>query len=137
MQGTTAYEIHCAERNYERLCFGVPAIDKVVPSILCTGITEISGQAGSGKTQMCLHLALRCQIDMENASVAYMSCGEGDFPVRRLSQMAKAMTEQSPTRNEYELLNNIYIEKVDHFEHLQDSIVSYLNWFEYILICIV
>ena len=126
MSFTTAFDLWNVQSGRDRLCFGVSAIDKVIHALPLSGITEISGEAGSGKTQVCLHLALRCQIDIENASVAYISCGEGDFPVRRLSQMAKLMMDQSPSRNDLELLNNIYIEKVDHFEHLRDSLVRYL-----------
>ena len=70
------------------LSFGCKVIDSIIGKIKVGGITEIAGEAGSGKTQICLSLSLNCQLSIEdggmNGGCAYLSCGEGEFPIRRL-----------------------------------------------------
>ena len=77
------------------LSTGCPIIDSVTGGIKTGIITEIAGEAGCGKTQICLTLALQSQLPIAlgglNGQVAYMSCGEGEFPIRRLQQLATEM----------------------------------------------
>lgn len=97
MNAVTALDLKENETKFPHLRFGCPVIDNTVGHILSSGITELSGEAGAGKSQVCMHLALRCQLSPElggcGGTAAYMSCGEGEFPIRRLSQMAAAMTK--------------------------------------------
>lgn len=49
-----------------RLSFGDPIIDNCLDGgILPRAITEIAGEAGSGKTQLCLQLSLQVQLPIE------------------------------------------------------------------------
>lgn len=66
-------------------------------SLLCGGIhtgqlTEVAGEAGCGKTQLCLHLLLRAQLPRPLGGLggaAVYLCTEGDFAVKRLKQMVE------------------------------------------------
>ncbi len=69
---------------------------------------------GSGKTQLCLTLALRSQLAEDrgglNGHCCYLSCCEGEFPIRRLVQISKQCEEQYGI-SEDELLKGVHIEQ--------------------------
>lgn len=95
------------------LSIGCPIIDDVLGGgFPCGGITEISGEAGCGKTQICLTLAMQCMLPESQGglggAVCYLSCGEGRFPVTRLSQLAQAYEPRCPGAD---LLSNVFIEE--------------------------
>ena len=73
------------------LSFGCRLLDDAIGCLPICGINEISGEAGSGKTQFCLSFSLQCQLPITsgglNGSCAYITSGEGEFPIRRLSQL--------------------------------------------------
>ena len=146
MQSVSAYDMKLSQISLPQIRFNIPSIDHVVGSIRFGGITEISGEAGCGKSQICLFLALKCSLNIEfggvNGSTAYFNCGEGEFPVRRLSQMANAMSEKINneassgiiTDNNTDtiatpilpgaLMEKVFIERIDNFEQLLESVVS-------------
>ena len=83
----TALEWYNDKPRQKVISFGCQALDKLTGGISTYGITEISGIAGSGKTQICLVLSLQCALaglfGGSNDNVAYISCGEGMFPLKR------------------------------------------------------
>ena len=89
------------------LSFGCAILDRAVGRLQSHGITEIAGEAGAGKTQFCLNLSLQCQQPSSSGGLggacAYIACGEGDFPIRRLNQLASAQPGTS--------LENVHIEQ--------------------------
>lgn len=84
-----------------RLGTGCTVLDKFLGGGLLTRqLTEISGEAGSGKTQLCLQLCLQAQLSLRNgglAGTAIYICTEGDFPSKRLQQMVQAFQRKHPT----------------------------------------
>jgi RecA/RadA recombinase len=109
------------------LTFGSEIIDSTTGGLPCLGINEISGEAGSGKTQICLALSLQCylksKIDNTNmGSTAYLSCCEGEFPIKRLSQIASNL-ELKTNISQSEFLDHIHIEKC----YNSDDVVNTLN----------
>ena len=92
MEPKTAFEL-LQQYNNERpdLSFGCGVLDKAIGRIPTCGINEISGEAGAGKTQFCLGLSLQCQLPISSGGLggacAYIISGEGEFPIRRLSQL--------------------------------------------------
>lgn len=64
----TIYQLdaECMEKNFgkwKRITSGCSALDKILKSgISNVGITEISGESGSGKSQICLQLAVTVQL---------------------------------------------------------------------------
>jgi RecA/RadA recombinase len=117
------------------------------------GITEIAGEAGCGKTQTCLTLALQVssnnfrelptttsmlaasadwiqvQLDVKyggrGGAAAYLSCGEGIFPIRRLSQLAAAFETRTGVPSE-QLLANVHIEQCYNIDDAQAILVGEL-----------
>jgi RecA/RadA recombinase len=117
------------------------------------GITEIAGEAGCGKTQTCLTLALQVsrnfrevpattsmlavradwiqvQLDVKyggrGGAAAYLSCGEGIFPIRRLSQLAAAYELRTGVPSE-QLLANVHIEQCYNIDDAQAILVAEIN----------
>jgi hypothetical protein len=87
----------------------------------------LSGEAGCGKTQLCLTLALQVQLDLQHGgrdgAAAYLSCGEGTFPIRRLSQMAQAFAVRTGLPQE-RLLSNVHIEHCYNIDDAQTILVG-------------
>lgn len=110
MTPTSAFELFMSERH--ELSFGCKKIDDAIGKLNIAGITEISGEAGTGKTQFCLCLSLQCQLPVSSGGMdgtcAYLSCGEGQFPIRRLSQLAACY---DPNITQASFLENVVIEQ--------------------------
>lgn len=84
------------------------------------GITEICGTAGSGKSQICMQLALTVQLAEESGGLgkgAVFICTENAFPSKRLIQMASTFAQRYDSIAEpIDFLDNIFI------EHVADSV---------------
>jgi predicted ATP-dependent serine protease len=125
----TAFDLLNDEQHRARLPIGCPGIDSCIGGGIRTeGVTEICGEAASGKTQICLHLLLQVQSQVSegglNGSAFYVST-EGDAPMKRLQQMAvgfatrkfgsdRGRAEAEVTR----LMEGIFIEVVQDLEQL-------------------
>ncbi|KAK6639625.1 hypothetical protein RUM43_007898 [Polyplax serrata] len=75
----------------KKLSTGCPILDRFLSGgILTEGITEICGESGAGKTQLCMQLALTAQYPTDmgglNGGVIYI-CTEEQFHSRRLQQI--------------------------------------------------
>ena len=100
---------------------------------LVHGITEISGEAGAGKTQFCLSLALMAYLEEEhgglNSSAIYLNCGEGPFPMKRLEVLAKAFEKKyskngvnpAPGKSANDFLNHVIIETMHNTEMMLEA----------------
>ena len=89
----TASTLATDPRETSRLSFGCPLLDAAFGGGLpLVGIHEICGEAGSGKTQVSLQLALQATLPVSCGGLGgrccYLTSGEGQFPVRRLEQLA-------------------------------------------------
>lgn len=124
MTPKSAFDLLLNQR--QKLSFGCPKIDEVIGKLdPDSGITELSGEAGSGKTQICLVLSLQCQLPLSSGGIAgccaYLSCGEGDFPIRRLSQLASSFEARSGF-TQTTLLGNIFINQCYSPEDVQNTL---------------
>jgi DNA-repair protein XRCC3 len=103
--------------RFQKLSFGCQDLDRVTDGGLSTrGINEICGEAGTGKTQMCLQLALMAQLPRDLGGTgkgAVYICTEESFNSRRLLGMFEGIYRQFPnvreTYTEQRFLNNIFI----------------------------
>jgi RecA/RadA recombinase len=100
----------------DKCTLGCPILDSALRGgIPCGSITELVGECGSGKTQLCLQLLLCAQLPVSKGGLGSSSIyihSEGYFASRRLQQLAQAflrnggfnpMTRKSFTRAEPEL----------------------------------
>lgn len=97
--------------KWRHITFGCKALDKITRNGLpVRGITEIVGESGCGKSQICLQLTLNVQLPIANGglgkSTVYI-CTEDAFPSKRLVQMAYLYTQ---TFHIDTWLDNIFVE---------------------------
>lgn len=89
--------------------------------ILSHGITEISGESASGKTQLCLQLCLNVQLPLSlgglNGGAAYI-CTEDIFPNKRLHQMIQYFSRKMEDRLVKNYGDGIFIEHISDLEGL-------------------
>jgi RecA/RadA recombinase len=100
----------------------------------CQGITEVSGEAGAGKTQFCLTLCLQCHVEEAygglHGNAVYLSCGEGLFPQRRLEELALqlsnkylALSPQNPYYEKEKFMDDVFIQEF----HTLESVLEVLT----------
>lgn len=119
---------HEADSNRGKLKFGCRSLDCIIRNGLNSGITEISGESGAGKTQICLQLSLMVQLCVEQGGLdkgAVFICTEDAFPSKRLFQMADVFTKRYGNKS---YLDNIFIEHVHDSEHLVECVLSRLPY---------
>lgn len=103
--------------KWRHITFRCAELDKITRNGLpIRGLTEIVGESGCGKSQICLQLALNVQLSIAcgglEKSAVYI-CTEDAFPSKRLLQMAE-FYEKEFRSNKW--LDNIFI------EHVPDSV---------------
>ncbi|CAL4063014.1 unnamed protein product [Meganyctiphanes norvegica] len=104
---------------------GCNAIDNILKGgIPFRGITEITGQSGSGKTQVGLQLALRAQLPKHlggfDKCVAYI-CTESQFPAARLQQMVVAFHRKKLIPKK-PFTDNLLIHHIPDMDSLADCV---------------
>ena len=76
---------------------GCPRLDALFATaggVPALGIAELCGEAGSGKTQLCLQMAVRCVLPVELGglgSVCVYLCAEDALPTARLEAIMRAI----------------------------------------------
>ncbi|XP_035221283.1 DNA repair protein XRCC3-like [Stegodyphus dumicola] len=129
---STAYSLLNNEKlQRQRLCLQFLQTDYVI----YTGtITEICGESGSGKTQLCLHLSIYAQLPHHlgglNSEVLYIH-SEGDFPIKRFIQLAKAVQKQHASSKIKNVTDGLILKKVHNINEmmhvLQQSLPNLLQ----------
>lgn len=132
-------------RKWKRITTGCSALDKILDNGLSNvGITEICGESGSGKSQICLQLAVSVQLpehlgglgqgylivkDNQNASrkcsilgAVYIST-EDIVPTSRTSDIAKYYKKYHKGEVEHiDFSDNIFI---DHVYDVVNILISF------------
>ncbi|XP_034247672.1 DNA repair protein XRCC3 [Thrips palmi] len=88
---TTALESENSLEKWKRLSTGCHILDHALGGgFPARGITELAGESGCGKTQLCLQLCLGVQYSQSqggfNSGAVYI-CTEDSFPTNRLQQL--------------------------------------------------
>ncbi|WAR19499.1 XRCC3-like protein [Mya arenaria] len=124
LKPVTALELHKSPRENQRLTTGCGVLDQALRGgLLCRGITEISGESSSGKTQFALQLSLTAQLAPLygglDAGTLYI-CTEDAFPSKRLYQMIENFTSRHGKKlcTHGNLGDKIFIEHVPDFDSL-------------------
>lgn len=108
----SAFDYFKQKEKFQQVKFNVESLDSLTEGGIDVGsVTEIFGEAGSGKSQLCMQLALNCALPkkyngLEGRSV-YVSTDKR-FSIQRLNQMANCMKEMFNLQD-LELLDNIDI----------------------------
>lgn len=98
----TAADLYLDTFERGRLSFGCPVFDEVFDGGLpLHGLSEVCGEAGSGKTQLCLQLAVSAVLPVSCGGRGGKCCylttqGEGSFPVKRLEQLCASAASRAP-----------------------------------------
>lgn len=114
-----------ANHKYDvKIKLQIRSLDKLLcGGLRIRGITEICGEAGSGKTQICLHLCLVVQLPAScgglGSKAIYIST-EGPIPLKRLEAMAASMKKRFETKaKNIDFLNNIHcLVQLDAVSHI-------------------
>ncbi len=106
-----------------RLSFGCEILDSLFGRGLAPGVYEITGEAGSGKTQLAMQLMLIARLPCDLGGLSSASIflnSESDFPIDRLHQLAEHWEKRyswiEMKRNDF--LDRIYIENVKSLDSL-------------------
>ncbi|KAK0080121.1 hypothetical protein PV325_000427 [Microctonus aethiopoides] len=114
------------DTSEDYLTTGCTIIDKALRGgISRKGITQIYGEAGTGKTQLALQLCLTAQIPSDQgcqAGAIYI-CTESVFPSKRLQNLL----EESPIAKEHNLNGDlIFIEHISTVNDLEICVINRL-----------
>eukprot|EP00960_Hanusia_phi_P054012 762521-Hanusia_phi.AAC.12 len=109
---------------------GLPPVWFTVIYAFVYSVTEVCGEAGAGKTQLMLHLMIRCQYSKEQGGLgrkAVYVCTEGEPPMKRLRQIADSCKDEIlPHWKGAHPCDNIFIEKAHTPPELEYVIESRL-----------
>lgn len=88
--------------QWRRITFGCAALDRLTRNGLpVRGLTELSGCAGAGKSQLCMQLALMVQLPVDLGGLggaAVYICTEGAFASGRLLELIESVRSQFGSR---------------------------------------
>lgn len=103
--------------KWQKITFGCTALDRLTHNGIPTiGITEIAGEAGSGKSQICMQLALMVQLHQSMGGLekgAVFICTEDAFASQRLFQITEAVNVLYGARvREIPFANRIFVDHV-------------------------
>ncbi|CAG9840072.1 unnamed protein product [Diabrotica balteata] len=109
----------------DRLSTGCVSIDRIIRGgIPLSGITEIYGYSGVGKTQLCLQLALQVQLSVEEGGLnkgAVYICTEDVFPTKRFHQMAQFFKIRHNLSNK-NLESNVFLKHASDITELTNCV---------------
>lgn len=123
----TADSYFSHEEKFEKIKFNAKSLDNLLQGGIDLGcITEFYGQSGSGKTQLCLQLALNCQLPRQlgglEGKAIYISTDKA-FPIKRLAQMEKSLKAE----HKINFLENIFIFEFNTGKNLQHFVENDLK----------
>lgn len=84
-------------------------------------ITEICGESGSGKTQLCLLLSICALMPKHlgglDSKVIYIH-SEGEFPIKRFVELSKAFKERNIECKDFNFTDNLILKKVFYLKEI-------------------
>lgn len=112
----------------KRLSTGCLKLDEIFNGGLPTrGITEISGESGSGKSQLCMQISLTVQYPIESGGLdggVIFICTEEYFSSKRLQQLIKNFPSKyykDPNR-EINFSDHIFVEHINDYDNLHQCL---------------
>lgn len=121
-----------AESVRDAISLGDAALDDLVGGggVQLGLVTEIAGESATGKTHLCLHLALQVQLPPSYGGVqggCIMLCSEGAFPSKRMKQIAEDMVDRLDPEADVETavtgcMDNVHLLRGEDVESLQHAL---------------
>nr|CAD7424350.1 unnamed protein product [Timema monikensis] len=117
--------------KWRLLSVGCPKLDEFLGGgVAMRGITELAGESGSGKTQLCLQMCLTVQYPEINGGLSAGSVyinTEDVFPSRRLHQLIQKFPSRVRSEDtSIQFGNNIFIEHIADVESLKKCVFGQL-----------
>nr|CAD7395318.1 unnamed protein product [Timema poppensis] len=117
--------------KWRLLSVGCPKLDEFLGGgVAVRGITELAGESGSGKTQLCLQMCLSVQYPEINGGLSAGSVyinTEDVFPSRRLHQLIQKFPSRFHSEDtSIQFGNNIFIEHIADVESLKKCVFGQL-----------
>ncbi|XP_055386581.1 DNA repair protein XRCC3 [Condylostylus longicornis] len=120
---------HPFSTRWSKLSFGCHSIDNCTNGgIVTRGITEIYGEAGTGKSQILMQLCLTVQLPEKNGGFqkkAVLIYTEGKFPTIRLTQIATQYAQKYQMITE-DFLDGIFIQLIKNTDMLMSCLSNQL-----------
>lgn len=109
------------------LGLGCEILDEFLAGGLRLGITELSGEAGAGKTQISLQMMLNVQMPREVGGLdgaALCIYTEGEFPMSRLLQIETGYKKKFPETKKHQFLDFIIVKPAKTVTELVDVLFN-------------
>ncbi|KAL5549141.1 hypothetical protein UlMin_004372 [Ulmus minor] len=107
----------------QKCTLGCPILDRCLGGgVPCNSVTELVAESGSGKTQLCLQLALSAQLPLSHGGLSASSLyihTEFPFPFRRLQQLSRAFCLDSRLKGNP--CDNVFVHAVHSADQLFDE----------------
>lgn len=121
----TGLEVYEERQRVDRISTGVRALDKLLGGgIECRAVTELCGEFGAGKTQICYQLSVMAQLPREKGGLGckvYYIDTEGTFRPERILEIAKKKLGLDDAKAR-EILRNIYYARAYTTDHLEQLV---------------
>ncbi|KAF5749422.1 X-ray repair cross complementing 3 (XRCC3) isoform 1 [Tripterygium wilfordii] len=121
----------------QKCTLGCPILDRSLGGgVPCNSITEIVAESGSGKTQLCLQIALHFQLPVSHGGLAASSLylhTEFPFPFRRLHQLSHSfcsLYNRLYNGVNYNPCDHLYV----HSIHTADQLLDIMSKIESFLV---
>lgn len=136
-QSSQTLDVHFQNNaeKFELIPFNVSAIDQLLQGgIGVCSVTEINGAGGSGKTQLCLHLAFNCRLPLHlggsDGKVMYLSTDK-IVSGKRLLQLESAFKRKYGHLADVNYMDGIFFSELnkpeDFEEFLKECLPQYLQ----------
>ncbi|RDX80062.1 DNA repair protein XRCC3-like protein, partial [Mucuna pruriens] len=111
---------------------GCPVLDRCLGGgVPCNSVTELVGESGCGKTQLCLQLALSAQLPASRGGLSASSIyihTEFPFPFRRLRQLSRAFSASHPDLSCPDPCDRVFLRAV-HSAHQLVNVIATIETF--------
>jgi len=110
----------------EFLPTNVDSIDTILGGGIPVGrVTEVYGQAGVGKTQLCLQLCANARLPKNfgglNGKSVYLDC-HGGFNSNRLNEICNEIQNKAPNSMGKNFLDDVYYKRIDDIDEISQAL---------------
>ncbi|GAB0087475.1 DNA repair protein XRCC3 [Sergentomyia squamirostris] len=116
--------------HWKTISFGCETLNDLLGGLPYHGITEIYGESGSGKSQICMQLCVTAQLPPElggtGKGVVYLSTTGGIFPSGRLQEISRGFQEKYPNLS-IDFMNRVFLQQFVEAKGLINCVTEQLK----------